>query len=303
MAPLDQKLLEISIEALAKHKKEIDDTKVEIDKTNKKVSEVKDSLKSDIGKLSNNLLTIDKNIPNLVKEEVAKIPKPKDGAPGKDGKSIVGPKGKDGKDGKSIVGPRGVSGKDGKSIKGDKGKDGVGIVDIYKHENSINIKLTDGKVKSIKLPELVQVVKDTPTSYTYPFNRASIQLKHLRDVNIDNAKDGDILTRQGDKWVTVNSVDGLAPITNRVQLEAEYNFSFNSAYKEFIYDTDNKLLNVNIYSTSSKEIILFIKTINYDANNLITSIVIQDASNLSSLLKVFTYSGDKIESITSTYVQ
>jgi len=319
---VDTELLEVSFEALAKHKKAIDATKDTLVSLDTKVSEVSDTLFEETSRLNSNISKITNDIPDLVKGHIDKIPIPKDGKdgksivgpegkPGKDGKSIVGPKGKngkDGKDGKSIVGPAGRDGKDGKSIKGKDGKhgkdgaDGVGIENITATQSSMNIELTNGKTKVVRLPRQRTHSSRAPSKRIAGTTDTGT-LYNLTDVYANGAANGEVLTYEDGYFVT-KPVKGTSSdntsFNRRTEIENMFKQSESTAYKKLTY-TDGNITNVDIYVDDSQDIKLFSKVIGYNNGN-ITSISITDEVNSGTLDKTITYTDGNVSSVATEYI-
>lgn len=85
-----------------------------------------------------------KEIEDIVNEVLLRLPKPKDGIDGKDGRSIVGPQGSQGEPGESIVGSKGD--------KGDNGKDVV-LPELFTKEEVIA--LIEERFKKLPQPKVV----------------------------------------------------------------------------------------------------------------------------------------------------
>lgn len=184
-----QEVFTSALEAIAKAKQRLDGLESELSSISSELNTFEGEYVKEVKllqeQINNQTLLIDR----LVKEAIDKIPIPKDGENGVDGKdSIVDyqyilsqiptPKdGIDGQDGKSIKGDKGDKG-DGaivdyellkefimsnlpKAIKGDKGADGkdgadgVGIESITENLGDIVIKLTDGTIHRIKIPKFI----------------------------------------------------------------------------------------------------------------------------------------------------
>ena len=315
---LNEQLLELALEALAKHKVDINNTKtlvktleavIKKDKaTNIKVKDTFDE----------KLKLLDTSIQTIVKEEIAKLPKPKDGI---DGKSIKGPPGKDGKsirglpgkDGISIQGKPGKDGKDGKSIKGEPGKDGkdgvgkpgsdgIGIKDITGNANAITIELTNGKEKVIKLPKVKTTGNGGGFTSGTPANN-SVTL--LTDTVIQYPSSGDVLTFQDGKWINSTPTGGVVDIDNfkrRTEIETMFKTANATTYKELIYDNEN-ITSINIYTDNEKTVKLFTKIIGYNVDNNIDTISTIDEVNSDAIYKTIGYTGSNLTSVTSTYIK
>lgn len=332
MTTIDQELIDIALEALSNHKVDIDKAKKDISTVNSTVKKVDSVLKASIDNLADKLSVVDKGIPNLVKEEVAKIPVPKNGRDGKDFdveavKPIIAdevqevekkaidkvhqaikaiPKPKDGKDGRNgLNGKSGKDGKDGKTIKGDKGPKGVpgvGIEDITASNDRIKVKLTDGKVKEVIIPKFVA----PSTGIVAPVGNPEIQtLRNLADTAVNNAENGQTLVYNNGMWVAtaLDAVDAgnIDSFQKRTEIEAMFKAAEGTSYKELTYTEDGKsIINVDIYTDETKTTKLFSKIIGYNNGN-ITSVSITDEVNGGTLDKTIAYVDDNISSISSTY--
>lgn len=309
---LDKELLEVSFEALANHKKDLDVIKPKLDELHSTIKEVDTKLATEKADIEAKIDTVAKDLPNLVQSEISKIPIPKDGRDGKDGESIVGPAGKDGRDGKSIKGARGergLPGKDGKTIVGPqgprgkpgkdgktiKGQDGVGIKEVRGSASAITIELTNGREKTIKLPKQRQ--PSVPAKIIGPSSDHTM-LKNLVDTDLEDAVNGDILIYQDGIITTSNIAAGST--SPRVEIESMFKEAESSLYKELIY-TNGSITNVDIYTNSNKTTKLFSKVITY-VNGNISEISILDNVNGGTLTKVLSYSDGNLANIEVSYI-
>ncbi len=318
---LDKELLEISLEALAKHKNKIEITNKSVKSLERLMSKTIDGLDENASKLDIQLSELNKNMKSSVKSEMSKIPIPKDGIdgksvkgiPGKDGKSIQGKAGKDGisiqgkpgKDGKSIKGEPGKPGKDGigkPGKDGEDGSDGVGIKEVRGNSNEITIELTNGQEKTIKLPKSKGRGAGGGFTDGTPANNS---VKLLTDTTIEYPSNGEVLTYQDGKWINETPAGGVVDIDNfqrRTEIEAMFKTSSSTAYKELTYGSGN-ITNVDIYETSGKSVKLFSKVIGYNVDNNIDAISITDEVNSDAIYKALAYTGSDLTSITSTYAK
>jgi len=178
-----------ALEAIAKAKQRLDGLEEELSSISSELNTFEGEYAKEVQllqeQINNQTLLIDR----LVKEAIDKIPIPKDGENGIDGKDAIvdyqyilsqipTPKdGIDGQEGKSIKGDKGDKGDDAivdyellkefimanlpKAVKGDKGEDGkdgadgVGIVSITDNLGDIVITLSDGTIQRIKMPKFI----------------------------------------------------------------------------------------------------------------------------------------------------
>ncbi len=313
---MTEELLEIALEALAKHKITLED----IQSTAKTDKESNQETQKDIDK---RIASISTDMLDTIQSEMDKIPVPKDGIdgesiegkPGKDGQSIVGPAGKDGKSvkgdkgarglvGKATTGKTGAKGKDGKNAVN--GIDGVGITDIRSNASAITIELSNGKTKTVKLPKQKDYGRNTmaPSKRIAGTMSPGI-LKNLTDVYVPNALNGDVLTYDGNDWTAVTPVGGVVDIDNfkrRTEIETMFKTANSTAYKELTYN-DGDITSVDIYTDSGKTVKLFTKIIGYNVDNNIDTIDITDEVNSDSISKTLAYTDGDLISVTSTYTK
>ena len=314
---LNEELLEVALEALAKHKVSIDDIKT-TSRSDRQTA--KESHKA----VNKRIETLNTAMVDTVQSEMSKIPIPKDGIDGSDGKSIKGDPGKDGKSiqgkpGKDGISIQGKPGRDGKSVKGEPGKagkdgvgkpgkagtdgsDGVGIKDVRGSANAITIELTNGKEKTIKLPKIKNGGSGGGFSSGTPANN-SVSL--LTDTTIEYPSNGDVLTFEDGKWVNETPTGGAVDIDNfqrRTEIESMFKTANSTAYKELTYSGGN-ITSVDIYTNSGKSVKLFTKIIGYNVDNNIDAISITDEVNSDAIYKAIGYTGSNLTSVTSTYTK
>lgn len=320
MEALDQELLDLALEALAKNKDRVDNITTDLsslladlDKHKAVYTKDKKSLDARLGKFTD---SFKKELADTLKA----IPIPEDGIDGKDGvdgingvdgkDGIDGRPGRDGKDGSTgdqgpigktgIQGPTGDTGPEGKAGKqGKDGKDGVGIEKFTTKNSILKIHLTNGSTKEIELPKL-----GAPTGVTAVPTEITV-MRNLADTDVDNAVDGQVLTKRNGKWVAETiDIPQAAPgdagaLEARTELESLFKMASSTAYKELTYDQGN-ITNVDIYTSASKTTKLFSKIIGYNNGN-ITSITITDEVNGGTLNKILAYSDGNLANISSTY--
>lgn len=315
---LDQQLLDIALEGLAKNKPKVEKVSKLAEKLANDLSTHKDLYKADKDALNSRLNTFTDDFKKELESTLKSIPIPKDGKNGIDGKSgkdgkdgekgstgprgiqgAQGPKGDQGKPGSpGQVGPTGAKGKDG--INGYSGEDGVGIVNISSKHSKLLIELDNGKVIDIKLPE----AKSIPAGVT-AMPTEIVVMRNLADTNVDNATEGQVLTLENGKWVGKTLVAGegdAVTLEHRIEIESMFKVAETTAYKELIYDQETQTIitNVDIYTNNSKTTKLFSKVIGYNNGN-ITSISITDEVNSGTLNKTLVYTDGNLESVSSTY--
>ena len=101
--------------------------------------------------------------------------------------------------------------------------------------------------------------------------------------------------------VSVEGVSGSSIDTDRIELESLFNFTYLTAYSEFIYNLGD-LSKIEIYEDNTKVVHLFTKDIAYISGNISTIKIINEI-NSKILIKTFAYDIDgNIESITKVYI-
>ena len=101
--------------------------------------------------------------------------------------------------------------------------------------------------------------------------------------------------------VSVEGVSGSSIDTDRIELESLFNFTYLTAYSEFIYNLGD-LSKIEIYEDNTKVVHLFTKDIAYISGNISTIKIINEI-NSKRLIKTFAYDIDgNIESITKVYI-
>lgn len=269
MTTLDQELLDIALQGLANTKTRVDtldeshsNLQTLVTKTIKNTND----FNSKLGSLSKDFTSKLNAIPTYI---------PKDGQDGKQG--LIGPPGESIKGDQGVTGDQGdqglpgepgvpgingkdgldsLPGKDGKDGKqgaiGKRGSNGTGIKNIVSKNDSILITLTDGSNKSIKIPK-VQVPAGPTTVPT-----EIVTLKHLADTNINTAKDGDVLTKEGKKWVSktpaITDYSNLPELTNPVATDFMVLLRNNIPYKVSIETLSNLfggVLPVSLYPSAT----------------------------------------------------
>lgn len=324
MKTLDTELIEISLEALSKHKVKIDSTARKLDSIDSLISKDKESATKELSDIHQKIKDIDDNLKSEIKSQIPKIPIPKDGkdgihgSDGIDGKNgAPGKKGTPGNQGRQgLPGKPGVQGKDGKTGKpGEKGKtgihgtdgsDGVGIKEVRGSASAITIELTNGKEKVIKLPKTRANTAGGGFVSGTPAN-SSVTL--LTDTTIDRPTNGDVLTFEDGRWINETPTGGATDIDNfqrRTEIESMFKVTQSVSYKELIY-TDGNITNIDLYASSSKSLKLFSKIIGYNIDNNIVTIDIVDETNNDSISKILEYatvgSVTNISNITTTYTK
>ena len=211
---IDQELIDVALEALAKNKDRVDKLSNLADKLSQDMVSHKALYDKDKNALDARLNKFTEAFKKELEDTLKAIPVPKDGIDGKDG--INGQDGKDGVDGKDgkagpkgeqgtqgtqgergIQGPKGDAGKDGTDGKiGLQGKPGVGIDKITSNHTKVLIHLTDGRVVDITLPK----AKEVPAGVT-AMPTEIVVLRNLADTaDIDKAEEGQVLTYSKGKW-------------------------------------------------------------------------------------------------------
>ena len=310
---IDQELIDVALEALAKNKDRVDKLSNLADQLSKDMVDYKTLYDTDKKALDTRLNKFTDAFKKELEDTLKAIPVPKDGIDGKDG--INGKDGKDGVDGKQgkagpkgeqgpagkqgIQGPTGPAGKDGvdgkSGSKGIQGKPGVGIDKITSNHTKVLIHLTDGRVVDIALPKAKEVTAGVTAMPT-----EIVVLRNLADVKVNNAEDGQVLTYSGGKWVPKTPIIGGGAVdTARIEIESMFKVAETTAYKELTYNEGN-ITNVDIYTNSGKTTKLFSKIIGYNNGN-ITSVSITDEVNGGTLDKTIAYVDGNISSISSKY--
>jgi len=112
-------------------------------------------------------------------------------------------------------------------------------------------------------------------------------------IDVDDAKDGDILVLENGVWTAKDDLDNTKYKTELLGLykEAEDNY-----FKELVYD-DGDIIQINIYKDDTKNEQLFTKDISYNDDGNIESVVILDNINSNKITKTINYSGDNISNI------
>ena len=210
---IDQELLDVALEALAKNKDRVDKLSNLADQLSKDMVDYKTLYDTDKKALDTRLNKFTDAFKKELEDTLKAIPVPKNGVDGKNGTN--GKDGKDGVDGKQgkvgpkgegpagkqgiqgSTGPAGKDGVDGKSgSKGIQGKPGVGIDKITSNHTKVLIHLTDGRVVDIALPK----AKEIPAGVT-AMPTEIVVLRNLADTaDIDKAVDGQTLTYSNGKW-------------------------------------------------------------------------------------------------------
>ena len=311
---IDQELIDVALEALAKNKTRVDKLSSLAGQLSKDMIEHKAIYDKDKSALDTRLNKFTDAFRKELEDTLKAIPVPKNGIDGKDGidgkPGVDGLDGKDGKTGptglqgprgeKGIQGPTGNTGPQGTSgISGKRGLQGnpaVGIDKITSNHTKVLIHLTDGRVIDIALPK----TKEVPAGVT-AMPTEIVVLRNLADTaNIDKAEEGQVLTYSKGKWIpgtpTAGNIDSFQ---KRSEIEAMFKVAETTAYKELTYNLGN-ITNVDIYTSSNKLTNLFSKVIGYNNGN-ITSVSITDEVNGGTLNKTITYTGNDITSTSSTY--
>ena len=105
------------------------------------------------------------------------------------------------------------------------------------------------------------------------------------------------------KYYTINPTTAIPMDTSKYDNHIKYDELFSlfdssmaSNYSEISYDSDAKIIGVDVWDTDSKVTKLFTKVINYDGDK-VSSIQITYEPTSFSITKTFTYSGDSISSM------
>jgi len=303
-------LLEIALEALAKHKISIKELKEDIDKLDTNIVTHANTLEINKKDIDEKFIVFDNKLIDTIRKEISKIPIPKDGKDGKDGQSFVGKDGKQGKEGKQgpqgkigpkgDQGPQGLPGKQGETGKagkagksgkdgkvGSAGKDGLGIKNIRSNATNLIIELTDGSERIIALPKI-----RTNNGGGFTAGTASPgKLDHLVNVNIDNAVEGEVLTYNSatNTWIAQQPSGGTSDtiFKNRTELEGMFNSAYTTAYSELIY-TNGNITQINVFENDTKIKQLFTKDITY-TNGSISQVLITNTISTQTLTKDIYY--------------
>ena len=112
---------------------------------------------------------------------------------------------------------------------------------------------------------------------------------------------GVILTRPAKTTTTTSSgASGSSPFSESeklaLEMEMEFKTSFSDYYKEFTYTSD-QLTNVGIWTDNTKVSKLFNKDLSYTSEQL-TQTYLTRISDNAKLLKLFSYTGDNLTSVT-----
>lgn len=92
-----------------------------------------------------------------------------------------------------------------------------------------------------------------------------------------------------------DGVDGVFDSCDQLILEMEMEFktSFLCNYKEFGYNAEKQLIDIDIYSDATANLKLFHKDLTYNAEKQLIQTDLTRISDSALLVSVFTYSGDK----------
>jgi len=306
---LQDELLDIALGGLAKNKIRVDKLDTKLDSIQTEIKANVALSKEKIGNVSNRL---DKATEGFTKElatVLKNIPVPKDGIDGKDAISIPGKNGLDGKSIKGLDGLDGRDGLDGVSIKGDKGDqglpgkigksivgkdgiDGISVESIKADSYTIVFTMSDGTKKKLPMPTVG--VGDAG------YSKKLLSILTATDTDIKNPIDGEVLTYINKRWVNKVSGSGTSTGTSsRAEIESMFKEASLTAYKELTY-LNGDITEVIIYTDGSKTTKLFTKIIGYNSGNIV-SVSITDEVNSGTLIKLISYTGSDITSITSTY--
>lgn len=196
-------------------------------------------------------------------------------------------------------GDAGVDGSDGTNTPGFDGEDGISIADIKIEDESLIITMTSGEIKQVLLPK---TKGDKRLIGGIGSNRSAFISKN-KDVKISNPKDGDLLVYKRGTWFNEQPI--AAPGSdeanfNRIEIENMFKLASNTAFKELSYTSGN-ITSIDVYKTSSKLIKLFTKTIQYNIDNNISITSLTDEINGGTMIKTMAYNAGDISSISSTY--
>jgi len=93
---------------------------------------------------------------------------------------------------------------------------------------------------------------------------------------------------------------GVRPLesgSQALELELAFKSAHLSNYKEYAYDVGGNLIDIDIYDSSAKALLIFHKDLVYDGNGYLISSVLTRVSDGATLTKTYTYAGADLASV------